>query len=139
MPRVKKLSARRPAADVKAVKARSAEWWSVGLASLENFVSYYAHDATLFPPQAPMAKGKDAIRAVIGGLMSLPGFALAGRAVKIQVAQAGDLAWEAGTFEMTANDSQGRPATQPGKYVVIWKKQPNGQWRVIADIFNMDG
>ena len=26
----------------------------------------------------------------------------------------------------------------PGKYVVVWKKQPSGQWKAIVDVFNTD-
>ena len=33
---------------------------------------------------------------------------------------------------------QGTVNTDVGKYVVVWKKQPDKQWKVIADIFNTD-
>ena len=70
--------------------------------------------------------------------MSLPGFALSFAPTKIEVAKGGDLAYDVGTFELKANYAQGNPAITVGKYVVVWKKQPDTRWRVVADIFNTD-
>jgi ketosteroid isomerase-like protein len=48
------------------------------------------------------------------------------------------MASEIGTFTESAADSSGKVNTTVGKYVVVWRKQPDGQWRVTADIFNSD-
>lgn len=47
-----------------------------------------------------------------------------------------DLAYETGTFEESFKDGKGKPVKLMGKYVVVWKKQPTGQGKAIADIFN---
>jgi hypothetical protein len=39
---------------------------------------------------------------------------------------------------MTVNDAAGNPMTEKGKYVEVWKKQADGQWKVVEDIFNAD-
>ena len=39
---------------------------------------------------------------------------------------------------VTTTDPQGNPVTDRGKYVVVWKKQPDGSWKAISDIFNSD-
>jgi ketosteroid isomerase-like protein len=39
---------------------------------------------------------------------------------------------------LTTPDPAGKPVTDRGKYVTIWKKQADGSWKVIADIFNSD-
>ncbi|MDQ2963325.1 MAG: hypothetical protein M3R31_09260 [Pseudomonadota bacterium] len=57
---------------------------------------------------------------------------------KVEVAHSGDLAYETGTFEESFKDSNGQPVKLVGKYVVVWKKQPSGQWKAIVDIFNTD-
>jgi len=49
-----------------------------------------------------------------------------------------DLAVEFGTFAMTLNDKKGKPITENEKYVTTWKKQADGKWKVIADIWNTD-
>jgi ketosteroid isomerase-like protein len=48
------------------------------------------------------------------------------------------MAYEVGTYEMTVNDPQATPTTVLGKYVVVWQKQSDKQWKVVADIFNPD-
>ena len=58
------------------------------------------------------------------------GYALTFVPTKIEVASAGDMAWEIGTFELRVNDAQGQPMEIPGKYVVTWRKfGPHGKWK----------
>jgi ketosteroid isomerase-like protein len=70
--------------------------------------------------------------------MSKPGFKLSFAPTTIEVSKSGDMAYDIGTFELTMNDPQGNATMIPGKYVVVWKKQPNHNWKAIADIFNTD-
>jgi ketosteroid isomerase-like protein len=37
------------------------------------------------------------------------------------------------------NDAAGNPVTVRGKWVGVWKKQADGQWKLVADIGNSDG
>jgi len=48
------------------------------------------------------------------------------------------LAFSQGVFEITISDSDGKPVTDYGKYVAVWKKQANGEWKAVADIGNPD-
>ena len=41
-------------------------------------------------------------------------------------------------FEESFNDAGGNTVRVVGKYVVVWKKQANGQWKAVVDIFNTD-
>jgi uncharacterized protein (TIGR02246 family) len=50
----------------------------------------------------------------------------------------GDYAIETGTYEMTATPTGGKPTPDKGKYVVVWKKQADGSWKVYRDISNSD-
>lgn len=59
-------------------------------------------------------------------------------ATKVEAARSGDLAYETGTFEESFKDASGKPVRVTGKDVVVWKKQTNGQWKAIIDIFNTD-
>ena len=104
---------------------------------LEGAVYPYAEDASMLPFGAPIATGTDAIRKTWTALMAKPGFSLTFVPTKIEVASAGDMAWEIGTFELRLNDAQGNPMDIPGKYVVTWRKV-GPTWKVAADIFNTD-
>ena len=121
-----------------AIRALDAAWsQAAGAKDLDKTVSFYADDASLLPANAPIATGKDAIRAAWSQFMALPGFSLSFTPNKIVVAKSGDMAYEIGTFQSTLNDAQGKPAASVGKYVVNWQKR-SGQWKVVADIFNDD-
>jgi hypothetical protein len=68
----------------------------------------------------------------------MPGFALQFSPTKADVGAGGDIGYTTGTYGMTMNDAAGTPMTENGKYVAVWKKQPDGQWKVVEDIFNTD-
>lgn len=104
---------------------------------LEGAVYPYAEDASMLPFGAPIATGTDAIRKTWAALMAKPGYSLTFVPTKIEVASAGDMAWEIGAFELRVNDAQGNPMDIPGKYVVTWRKI-GPTWKVAADIFNTD-
>src|SRR5438105_11103845 len=127
------------AADEAAVRAASAEWAKVAAAKdLEKTLSYYADDASMFPPNAPVVTGPDARRSAWTKLLAPAELVFSNAATKVEVARSGDLAYETGTFDESFKDDKGQPVKVVGKYVVVWKKQPGGQWKAIIDIFNTD-
>jgi uncharacterized protein (TIGR02246 family) len=127
------------AADEAAIRVASQEWSNAASSrDLEKAVSFYADDATYNPPGAPLAAGKDAIRKVWAGVVAIPGGNLRWVTSKVEVARSGDLAYDTGAYTLTKNDASGKPVTAAGKYVVVWKKQADGKWKVIEDIDNPD-
>jgi len=55
---------------------------------------------------------------------------------RAEVASAGDMGWTWGVFTLTFSDSAGIEQTQYGKYINIWERQGDGQWRVAVDMGN---
>jgi uncharacterized protein (TIGR02246 family) len=109
------------AAWVKAVQARN----------VDQAASYYADSGSLLLPGAPIATGKTAIRAAWGMLLGTPTTTLTFAPITIDVS--GDRAVEIGNYELTANDKAGKPQTSKAKYIVVWGKQPDGNWKVLVD------
>jgi uncharacterized protein (TIGR02246 family) len=107
--------------------------WSQTTADTEKFVSYFTDNATFLAPDGPIVEGKEAIRGVTTQMFSTPGFHLAWKANKAEVAASGDMGYTVGTYQLTVNNPEGQPTTTDGKYVTIWQKQPDGQWKVIVD------
>jgi len=105
---------------------------------LDKTVSYYADDASMYPYGAPRVTGKDQIRQLWAQFMAQPGYSLRTTTKSVEVANSKDLAYEVGTFELKMNDPRGNSAGNIGKYIVVWKKQPSGEWKAVADIFNLD-
>lgn len=125
-------------ADEAAIRDADAQWSkTAGANDLEGTVAYYTDDAVLLPPNEAIANGKQAIRAVWAPLLG-PGTSISWQASKVEVARSGDLAYITGAYQLTMKDPQGNPVNDRGKFVEVWKKQADGKWKVVADIFNSD-
>ncbi len=57
---------------------------------------------------------------------------------KAEVSMSGDLGYTWGKYIVKFNDQNGNEITSLGKYLNIWKKQPNGEWKVAVDMGNKD-
>ena len=126
-------------ADEQAIRKLDKEWSAAAQSKdAGKMLAYYSEEGSAFPFNAPIATGKEQIQKLWTGLMSMPGFALTFSPTKIEVAKSGDMAYDVGTFELKLNDASGNPTTAAGKYVVVWKKQADKQWKAVADIFNTD-
>jgi uncharacterized protein (TIGR02246 family) len=128
------------AQDEAAIRAAADDWGkAIEAKNLDQTVAFYADDAWVYPQNAPVAKTAEQRRAVWAEFFSTPGAEnMEGDITRVDVARSGDLAVEFGTFAMTMNDKKGKPVTENEKYVVTWKKQADGKWKVIADIWNTD-
>ena len=45
----------------------------------------------------------------------------------------GDMGYTWGHFEGHSKDANGNPVTTTGRYMTIWRKGANGQWKVVLD------
>src|SRR6266567_3849851 len=130
------------AADTKteqALRDLDAKWSAAaGAKDVDKTVSYYAESAVVMPPNASAATTKEAIRSAWKEMLTTPGAAISWKATKVEVAKSGDLAYVSGTYEETMTDASGKPVNDHGKYVEIFKKQTDGAWKVVADIWNSD-
>lgn len=45
----------------------------------------------------------------------------------------GDMGYTWGHFEGHSKDANGNPVTTSGRYMTIWRKQPDGSWKVVLD------
>ena len=101
--------------------------------------SFYDDSAMAMPAEMPAAVGRANIVTMFGGLAGA--FTLTN--VKLQVRDvvaSGDLASETGHFEwtLTPKTRGAKPMTETGKYVVVWKKQADGSYKLFRDIWNTD-
>ena len=96
----------------------------------------YAEDGRLMPPNAEAAVGRRAVEETWGQLFKLPGFSLTFEPHHIEVAEAGDMAYDVGTYSLSLTPGGGAGRVQDrGKYLVVWQKV-GGDWKVKADMFN---
>ena len=132
-----KRSARKPGA-ADAIYRLDAEFMKA--ATAKNAVAlvkaFYAPDAVLMPPNHGLVEGRAKIEGFLQGLID------AGlTSIKLEtmtVASAGDLAYGQGRYTLSLSPPGGAPVQDVGKYVVVYRRQANGSWRAVSDIFNSD-
>jgi uncharacterized protein (TIGR02246 family) len=122
------------AADEAAIRAGDAEFVKAAEAKdLERCMSLYADDAVFLGSGVPAQIGKENIRKVIQGLLAAPALQFTVNITSVTVARSGDLAMDQGTVQETATDKKGKPVTNTSQYVLVWKKMPDGSWKIAAD------
>jgi uncharacterized protein (TIGR02246 family) len=122
-----------------ALKKLDAEWADAAKAKdVEKTVSYYAENAIVMPPNSAALTTKDAIRKGWKEMIETPGAGLTWQATKVEVAVSGDLAYVTGTYEDTITGADGQKTVDKGKYLEVLKKQADGSWKCVADMWNSD-
>ena len=115
------------------------ELYTTGESPLDTFFASFADDGRVLAPSMPMVEGWEASRAVFAELEELPGYSLEYSPQMAEIGGAADLGYTIGTYHMTVPDSDGRLSEIEGKYMTIWRRQPDGKWKVAVDMFNADG
>jgi ketosteroid isomerase-like protein len=96
---------------------------------------YYADDARVLPPNHATVTGREAIAALFRSEGAIQEFRLTILALEGR----NDLAYVHGAYQMSlATPGAAAPVGDKGKYVEIWKKQRDGSWKVVLDVYNSD-
>ena len=127
------------AADEAMLKNLDAEWSKAASAKdVDKTVSYYAADALVLPTNLPALDSKGAIRNIWNEILGAPGFSGGWTATRVEVARSSDIGYVTGTYTFAVNDEDGKPDIDRGKFVEVWKKQGDGSWKCVVDIWNSD-
>ena len=118
-------------AQIEAVNAKWMELFNKG--DFAGIAELYSVDAIAFPPGSAMVRGKAAIGAMWKGLAEQAGNP---KVITLEVKRLGPAAArEIGTFSLTTKGPS--PKEISGKYLVVWERV-RGQWKLAADIWNMN-
>ncbi len=128
-----------PAADEAAVRQADENWSKAAQSKkVDDWVAFYAKDAVLLPPNDKKVDTQEGIRKYIGELLGAPGLAINWKPVKVELARSGELGYIQGSYTLTVMDAHGKPTTDQGKTLEIWKMQEDGSWKCIMDMWNSD-
>jgi uncharacterized protein (TIGR02246 family) len=127
-------------ADARAIQAVDDATKRAAQAKDANAVvdTWYADDGSALYPNMPICTGKEALRKQWAAMLAAPGFAVDWQITKVEVSRSGDLAYTPFTYQMTMQGPDGKPIQDRGKGLAVWKKQQDGTWKGLADIFNSD-
>ena len=116
-----------------------AQWSKAAAAKdLEQTVAFYSDDAIVLPPNATSAATRETVRNLWKDLLAAPGLVISWRPSKVKLGHNGAMAWVSGAYELTMNDVGGKPINDRGKYLEVWEKQADGNWKCAADMWNSD-
>jgi uncharacterized protein (TIGR02246 family) len=98
----------------------------------------YTADAVVLAPGSPAMKGRAAITELFNGWLSqmtVTDFSL----TTDDLVVAGEYAFETGAFAMNmVLKSGGAAMPDKGKYIVVWKRDSDGSWKIHRDAWNAD-
>ena len=107
--------------------ARTGDW--------DRMVELFTDDAIRMPPNAPVEHGRETIRAHFGAVDSITQWTVH----ESEIHGEGDLAYMQEAYTITAFLA-GMPGsmTYTGKSLSILRRQPDGTWLIVMDIWNSD-
>jgi uncharacterized protein (TIGR02246 family) len=119
-------------AAIEAANAKFSDAFARGDA--KALAALYTSDAIAFPPDSEMIRGNEAIGTFWKATRDsgVKSAAL----TTMDVERSGDLAYEVGTVFLTIEAAGKAPTTATAKYVVVWKRQADGSWKLHRDIWN---
>ena len=122
-------------ADVSAIQAASDKWVATyNENDWEALGELFTVDATMMPPNSPAVVGRDAIAAWEAEYET--GFQIAFDVQEIE--GEGDIAYIRGRSCVFIPLETGGYGVDVGKYLEIRKRDENGEWLIVTDIFNSD-
>ena len=130
-----------PAVDLKAseqaVRDANVLWSKAAQAhDVSGVLSYYAVGAAVMPPNEELLTKKPDLLKSWSAM--LDGNDVSWKSVWVESAKSGELVYDVGTYTLTTKVKKGKPVTDRGKYMAVWKKQADGSWKADADIWNSD-
>lgn len=102
---------------------------SVARGQAEAWIEYFAEEGVLFQPQPVNAK--EVMRKRLPAPQP-PNATLNWVPIYGDVSEGGELGYNIGPWKMIDNTPQNRPPRH-GYLLSVWKKQPDGNWKVVAD------
>lgn len=99
--------------------------------------SVYADDAVILPPNMKAARGRAGMSQMNAAMLANVSYpAVSVKSEDLIVS--GDYGIETGVYRMTIQPKAGKSTEDVGKFISIWKKQPDGSWKMIRDMFSSD-
>jgi ketosteroid isomerase-like protein len=99
-------------------------------------VALYDETALMVPPGASMVDGLDGVRGYRFGFIETPGVELSFELIRVEVAESADIAWTLAVGRITIRNPDGADGNDVVRDFHTWRKQADGSWKVVVDIWN---
>lgn len=100
------------------------------------FVGLYAPDAIMYPPAEASVTGLDAIGKFVDTFLKDSAFAAVFTPVAVDVSTDGTMGYTLNAADLSYTGPQGKPVTEHIRDLHVWRKQADGSWKLLIDIWN---
>lgn len=122
--------------DIEAIRRRSDEFLAAhAFYDGAKLAEFYTDDALLIPPNEPIVRGKKAIAEWYQRELEKVPPVENPTVVLEDVEVFGKLAFTRGTFTLKFKNNGGT-RVENLRFIVVWRKQPDGNWKFYCDIWN---
>ena len=117
----------------------SREWSEVAsTGNIDSLMTYWSDDAVMMPPDQPSLRGKNAIRSFVEASGQVPGFEISWEPISAHISDDGSLAYMIERNQLAYDDSLGNRVVENNKVVTVWRKNDDGNWENVIDMWNSD-
>jgi uncharacterized protein (TIGR02246 family) len=118
------------------IQAREKEWSAAFLArNASGIANLYTDDAVQLQPVASDdRKGRDGITKATQAQFDTLTAVASREDITEEVIPAGPYVVEVGRYAFTGTSKANKPVSGSGRYLVLWRKDADGQWRLLRDI-----
>lgn len=123
------------AREAQALLARDREWAQLVSAgkNADSILSYWTEDARVVSPGQATLEGKRAIQEMVTQSLANPAFHISWTPEAAVVSRSGDLGYTYGSNQITIPGPAAKTTTIAGRYLTVWRKDADGQWRCVMD------
>jgi ketosteroid isomerase-like protein len=107
---------------------------TVAITGLEAWVAAFSDSGRQVDRYGDLLVGPAAIRDHMRGLLTDTARALRWSPDHAEVSADGTLGYTWGRWTMTIRDTLGSRQVGQGRYLTVWRKQANGEWKAEADV-----
>jgi len=126
-------------AEVAALRAAATAYHEAASAKrADDVVALYDAEPIMVPPNAAMVDGLAGVQNYRFGFIETPGVELSFEIVRSEVSSSGDMGWTLSLGEITIMRSEGMPGRDRVRDFHTWKKQDDGSWKVVVDMWNSE-
>jgi uncharacterized protein (TIGR02246 family) len=119
--------------EMAAVKAVSATFKNACESSnWDALAANYSKDAVLMPPGMEPIKGREAIQAHFAAFPPATEVMME----DVEISGEGGMAYVMGRYALTITPEGGEPMTMTGQYLDIRKRQADGTWVIVRDMYS---
>jgi ketosteroid isomerase-like protein len=92
----------------------------------------------MVPPNADLVEKLEGVQGYRFGFLETPGVELQFEILRAEISTSGDIGWTLAIGDITINNPEGPPGRDIIRDFHTWKKQTDGSWKVVVDMWNSE-